>query len=110
MPHTQERQGVGRRQADQECIAHEERLDAVERKLAWQKGAMYVIVGFVGVSMPVIGWMGNAIYGKVSSIEIMLNRNELASTVLTEQVKSIDRRVQAIEDRHVYEQQNGTKR
>lgn len=75
----------------------------MERKLAWQKGAAYVVMsvgGFIGL---LFSWMGNQIYIKVTSIDEKLNKSELVSTAIVEQYKSLDRRVQIIEQLHAEE-------
>lgn len=105
-----DRQGPGRRQEDKDCAAHEDRLDSMERKQSWQKGATYVATAVLGVGMALIGWTGNALYTKVSSIESMLNQGAITASVLATKYESLEMRVKAIEDRHTYEQQNNGRR
>ena len=99
------RQGVGRRVQDIACADHEERLDAMEKKLAWQKGAVWMASGVAGFAALLFGWMGNAIYAKVVAIDDKLNKSELVSATIVEQYKSLDRRVQIIEQTHAWELQ-----
>lgn len=104
-----ERTGPGRRDSDRSCADHEERLDAMEKQISWVKGAAYTVGAVATILSVVFGWMGNQIYAKVVSIDEKMNKNEIVSVTIVEQYKSLDRRVQIIEDRHLKDSEDRRK-
>lgn len=101
-----ERKGPGRRTEDQECVDHGERLNTVERKLSWQKGAFFVACACLGVFLSITGWLGQQIYDKVSSIEKIMVTEQVSKAEMMGEVRALAQRVTVIENRHVYEDQN----
>lgn len=95
-----EREGVGRRERDQECIEHEKRMDKVDADVNKQSGWLKASAGFTGVAMMIIGSFSSTIINKLNTIESLLTDSKISIAQHTEQIKGLDQRVRDIEDRH----------
>lgn len=102
---TQRAQAPGRRQSDEECLMHEERLDEMDAHInkqnGWLKGTALIVVISTVILIPVTSWFLSGIVTKLGSIEGLLNASNNTLTLHTEQIKNIDRRVTVIEERHI---------
>lgn len=104
-----QRVGVGRRKDDENCREHEKRLDEMEKKESKRSGwftAMASVVSVVLViGVPMVGYIGNLLVGKVSSIESKLSNGNETLVKHTEQIAGIDKRVVIIEEQHKLDQE-----
>jgi hypothetical protein len=103
-----ERTGPGRRMRDEECLAHEERLDSVDNEVHKQSGWLKASAILLTVAILITGWLSSSILTKLSGIEGMLSDTKVNMMQHTEQIKNLDMRVRDIEDRNKYiDQQSG---
>jgi hypothetical protein len=104
-PYEAVRQGDGRRRTDEECKEHDTRLEEIERNHSWQRGVLYAAIAFLSIVVPIVGWTGNAIYTKLTSIEQILSNGQIMSGKLEEKIFSLDKRISVIESEHSWEHQ-----
>ena len=102
MPDSVERHGPGRRLRDEECLAHEERLDSVDNEVHKQSGWLKASAILLTVAILITGWLSSSILTKLSGIEGMLSDTKVNMMQHTEQIKNLDIRVRGIEDRNKY--------
>lgn len=107
-PGNQERQGPGRRQGDEECIAHEKRLGEVDNEVHKQSGWLKAAAGLLSIAVLSIGAFNGVILSKLTLIEAMLSDSKVIMAEHAKDIKSIDKRVCDIEERNKYiDQQSG---
>jgi hypothetical protein len=104
------REGVGRRQTDVECQAHEKRADIMEQELKKQEGWLKASAGIVTVVSFAIGILCSVIISKLGAIESLLTDSKVILMQHSEQIKGVQRDVSAIQERHKYEDQSGHQR
>lgn len=102
----QEREGVGRRERDQECLDHEKRMDKVDldmvsqsNELSKQSGWLKASALLVLISMATIGGLSNMILTRLTSIDDKLNANNLSYNTLNTRFEGLVKRVDDLEER-----------
>lgn len=103
------RSGEGRRSSD--CKEHETRLDQidadVQKQSGWLKATALIGVVLTLIIVPISSWFLGSVLTKLTSIESLLNSNNLTLSLHTEQIKNIQADVKEIQDRHKIIDQNG---
>jgi len=100
-----ERNGQGRRKSDEECAAHEERLDNMDAEIHKQSGWLKAAAGFWAVAIIIASSFCTVIISHLNTIENLLTDNKVALMQHSEQIKALDCRIKDIEERHKYEDQ-----
>ena len=95
-----EREGLGRRQQDTECANHDARLTEIENEHNRQAGWMKAAAGFASIAIAVIGYFGMNIISKLSTIESLLNKSDVAIARMDVTVQNHEQRLKDIETRH----------
>jgi hypothetical protein len=99
----------GRRMTDAErekCAVHEEDIDAINKELAKQAGWFKASAGFLTVAVTVLGWFLSIIIADLSAIKSMLSRTDVVIERHTQQILTLDARIDMIEKRHQWIDQN----
>jgi hypothetical protein len=97
------RSGADRRvipERSKNCEVHESRIDSVDKDINRAKGWMQAAIGFWGVAVVVVGFIGTNINTKLGNIEAMLGNDKSDIRLLNEQVKNLQTDVKEIQDRH----------
>ncbi len=102
------RQGPGRRERDAECDAHEKRLDDVDNEVHKQSGWLKASAILLTIGIVIVGILNNNISTKLTSIQNMLSDTKVLLAQHAEQIKTLEFRVNNIEERNKYiDQQSG---
>ena len=100
-----EREGIGRRQADADCLLHEKRADVMEQELKKQEGWLKASAGIVTVVSMAIGVLCSVIIGKLGTIETLLTDSKVVMMQHSEQIKQLQGDVKELQERHKFEDQ-----
>jgi hypothetical protein len=103
-----EREGVGRRSTDEECVAHEKRQDAMDNELHKQSGWFKASAALISIAIIIIGSLSGMILSKLGNIQILLSDNRVAMAQFNEKIINHDKRISDIEERNKFiDQQSG---
>ena len=105
--HENTRHGVGRREDDQACREHEQRMDGMDKELHTLLGWIKTSGLLITVAGAIIGYMGTNINAKLTSIETLLSDNKVMLERHNQQIIQLQGDVKDIQDRHKYLDQNG---
>lgn len=84
---------------------HETRMDQIDSDINKGKGWFQAASAFWGIAIVVVGFLGSNINSKLSNIESMLSADKSDIRLLNEQVKNLQKDVQVIQERHIYQDQ-----
>lgn len=104
------REGVGRRQSDEECRRHEDRMDELEIDIGRQSGWLKASAGLVTIVSLAVSILCSIIISKLGTIESLLTDSKVVLMQHSEQIKSVQKDISVIQERHKYEDQSGHQR
>jgi hypothetical protein len=103
----QEREGTGRRTADDECETHRRELDEVKIVASKNDGRFTAMLWALGVIGTVLTLLMTILITKTNGIEALLSDNRVVITQLTERGATLRRDVDGILERNRYVDQSG---
>jgi archaellum component FlaC len=103
---TPERQGVGRRKVDEDCAAHEKRLDVMDQHIASNKGWLKGTASLVGVVGFIMVLFCTTIITKLGSISDLLTDYKVMLKQHETEINNMKTDIKDINERHKFIDQN----
>lgn len=88
------------------CVS-EERIDDIDKEVHKQSGWLKTAAGVSSIIAIFVGSYCNKIVTKLETIESLLNGNNVAIAEMRKDIKTHEDRLQDIEKRHLFLDQNG---
>jgi len=100
--------GPGRRDTDEECVAHEKRIDGIDNEIHKQSGWFKASAILLSIAVIVLGSLCSLILNKLGTIEGLMADNKVTTAEFSMAIKNMDKRISDIEERNKYiDQQSG---
>lgn len=90
------------------CGEHIKRTNDLDNEIHKQSGWLKTSALLITISILAIGGFNGMVFSKLSVIESLLSESKVITAIHSEQIKSLDQRVNAITERNKYiDQQHG---
>ena len=105
--HATERDGLGRRPYDQDCLAHRALTDTLQTTVDKSSGRWSAMLWFLGVIGVVLMTGLTVLITKTTAIQTSLNKNDIVNMQHAERIETLRKDVEEIKSRNRYIDQQG---